>query len=108
MSELQFSSGKRELLEKCVCWARKMVPRRKMSLLVGRSFTPPRREEHSAAESQPELVLNCTISRYAEKRQRTAALQDAAALSEAPRPAGRLWSATGPCRCSIVPQRTQA
>src|SRR5947208_2303628 len=25
MSELQFSSGKRELLEKCVCWARKIV-----------------------------------------------------------------------------------
>ena len=77
-------------------------------MLVGRSFAPPRREEHSAAESQPELVLNCTISRYAEKRQRTAALQDAAALSEAPRPAVRFWSAAVPCRFSIAFQRSQA
>src|SRR5437870_2997534 len=54
------------------------------------------------------LAPNCTISRYAEKRQRTAALQHAAALSEAPRPAVRFWSAAVLCRFSIAFQRSQA
>ena len=57
---------------------------------------------------QEAQVLNCTISRSAEKRQRTAALQEAAALSEAPRQAVRFWSAAVLCRFSIAFQRSQA
>ena len=56
----------------------------------------------SVRRRRAELLPNCKSWRYAEKRQGTAALQDAGALSGWPRRAARSWSAAVLCRFHIA------